>query len=177
MIRYIIKILVIIIAITFAIFASPFAKGDHVGWIETKAQIHMTSNNLKNFKTDNTVLKLLLEETIKSDNKTFEGLFEKDKSTFLLFEISYEASVESENKPALQNINIIQHGFFKALDPSLQKKLHGKDDLVINIRYKSDNPIFIQFSVDNTWVEAPMLLTETIDKKWIPSKKTRQLLP
>ena len=137
-------------------------------WIKTEAQIKLIPENIKNLKINNTVFGQLVRQTTSSTGKKLKDLLEKDGSTILSFEIHYWAPVEFKDEPHPKNIKIIQYGLFRALNPTLQLRILESKTRFLNIRYKSDDPMFIEFFMDSYTLGAPPLFGNVIDRHWIP---------
>ncbi len=131
-------------------------------WQETTAQIELIRNSIDDLKLENTLIGVLVRES----EQSLEQLLEKDKKYLLSFSITYKAPGELNTEHAAKERTIIQYGLYRTLAPKIQLYLNKKSNNRVQIRFVSSNPVVIQFYLDKQAIEAPVLLTSTIDEGW-----------
>ena len=142
---------------------------DNPEWKETTSQFELIKDSVENLETEGTVLGVLLQQSGRNLNE----LLEDDKKTLVSFVIKYKAPVKLKNEPHAKERTITQYGLYRMLDSRIQSYLekHRGDNL--KIMFAQSEPILIQFIVGKEAISAPVLLTDTIDKKWQKQKKSQ----
>ncbi|WP_375326711.1 hypothetical protein [Candidatus Tisiphia endosymbiont of Nemotelus uliginosus] len=137
-------------------------------WQETEAQFQIIAHDISDLKTENTLLGSLLQQ----NNKTLKAVLEKDQKTVLSFTIHYEAPVKLNNTKERKQQTITQYGLYQTLNPKVQAVLDPHNpSSTIKIRFALNDPILIQFRVNQDFIAAPPLLTNTIDDDWTAASK------
>ncbi|MEA0971412.1 hypothetical protein Megvenef_01390 [Candidatus Megaera venefica] len=142
---------------------------DNPEWKETISQFELIKDSVENLETEGTVLGVLLQQSGRNINE----LLEDDKKTLVSFAIKYKAPVKLKNEAHAKERTITQYGLYRMLDSRIQSYLekHRGDNL--KIMFAQSDPILIQFIVGKEAISAPVLLTDTIDKKWQKQKKSQ----
>lgn len=130
--------------------------------IEKAARFKIITEDIKNLKLDNTILSLL----VKASGKEIDSLLENDQKTLKSFSINYSAKVRLNHARKTKKHTIIQYGLYKTLDPQLQLYIEKNNPDKLKICYYSEDPVRVEFIIDSNHLPAPVLLTDTIDKKW-----------
>jgi hypothetical protein len=143
------------------------APQDNSQWKETISKFELIKDSVEGLKTEGTVLGTLLQQS----GRNLEALLENDKKTLLSFVIKYKAPVKLKNEPRVKEKTITQYGLYRTLDSRIQSYLEKHKVNSLKIRFAQNDPILIQFIIDEEVILAPAMLTDTIDEKWQERKK------
>lgn len=135
-------------------------------WRETTAQITVNNSSIEELEFENTLLGLLVKE----NGKQPKDLLESDQKNMLSFSIEYNALIKKAG--AIRKKRITQHGLYRTLHPQLQQSfINNTSPTSIMIRYALENPVAIKFIMNQEEIDAPALLTGTIDDHWEPTEE------
>ena len=132
-------------------------------WLQAQAQFHKFCQH-RNLIKVNSPLGMMVMNALHQDQK----ILESDQQTICFFKMSYKVD-RFFDKGKLQltpNKVITQYGIWKTLPQDVCHFLDQSKTRDFIIEYRKEDPIDIQFKVNNTVYPGPELLTKDMDQNW-----------